>query len=65
YGADYYDRSPTSDPKGPDNGSSRVIRGGSWSRSAEGCRSAFRDDCDPANSGGIVGFRLLFVPPSS
>lgn len=30
YGADYYANSPTEDPTGPDAGTSRVLRGGSW-----------------------------------
>ncbi|MDO4571593.1 MAG: SUMF1/EgtB/PvdO family nonheme iron enzyme, partial [Planctomycetia bacterium] len=61
----YYDRSPTSDPKGPDSGSRRVRRGGSWFNYAEVCRSARRGRSDPTHSSRIVGFRLLFVPPSS
>ncbi|MDO4568861.1 MAG: SUMF1/EgtB/PvdO family nonheme iron enzyme [Planctomycetia bacterium] len=65
YGADYYDRSPTSDPKGPPSGSSRVNRGGSWGSNAEDCRSANRGSIAPTDSYYNVGFRLLFVPPSS
>ncbi|MDO4571544.1 MAG: formylglycine-generating enzyme family protein, partial [Planctomycetia bacterium] len=65
YGADYYDRSPTSDPKGPDSGSRRVYRGGCWYYNAEYCRSADRGISGPAGSRNGVGFRLLFVPPSS
>ncbi|MDO4569554.1 MAG: formylglycine-generating enzyme family protein [Planctomycetia bacterium] len=62
YDLGYYDRSPTSDPKGPDDGSYRVGRGGSWFNDAEYCRSACRSDGGPARSYNGVGFRLLFVP---
>jgi formylglycine-generating enzyme required for sulfatase activity len=42
YGADYYRKSPASDPAGPAAGSERVMRGGSWYRGAVNCRSADR-----------------------
>ncbi|MDO4576192.1 MAG: SUMF1/EgtB/PvdO family nonheme iron enzyme [Planctomycetia bacterium] len=61
YDEDYYAESPTSDPKGPDSGSSRVDRGGSWYYFAGGCRSAYRYYNVHANWYD-VGFRLLFVP---
>ncbi|MDO4571537.1 MAG: formylglycine-generating enzyme family protein, partial [Planctomycetia bacterium] len=60
-----YVESPTSDPKGPDSGSRRVRRGGSGADYAECCRSARRSCSAPTRSGDAVGFRLLFVPPSS
>jgi formylglycine-generating enzyme required for sulfatase activity len=31
YGANYYERSPESNPPGPENGQFKVLRGGSWS----------------------------------
>jgi formylglycine-generating enzyme required for sulfatase activity/predicted Ser/Thr protein kinase len=43
YDPEYYARSPKRDPKGPESGKSRVVRGGSWSVGASGCRSANRD----------------------
>ncbi|MDO4570805.1 MAG: formylglycine-generating enzyme family protein, partial [Planctomycetia bacterium] len=60
-----YVESPTSDPKGPPSGSGRVYRGGSWFNNAEDCRSAYRLNRGPTLSDNDVGFRLLFVPPSS
>jgi formylglycine-generating enzyme required for sulfatase activity len=30
YEEDYYQQSPTNDPQGPESGSVRVLRGGSW-----------------------------------
>jgi len=39
-------------------GSSRVIRGGSWSIDADRCRSAYRDRGEPSFRSGSLGFRL-------
>ncbi|MBX2926627.1 MAG: SUMF1/EgtB/PvdO family nonheme iron enzyme [Saprospiraceae bacterium] len=45
-----------------DEGSSRVIRGGSWGNSSRYCRSASRSWGDPGARTNLVGFRLVFVP---
>ena len=37
-----YTTDPVEDPEGPSSGSYRVLRGGSWSSYASGCRSAYR-----------------------
>ena len=42
YGYDYYKFSPANDPRGPDSGTRRVMRGGGWDSFASFCRSAFR-----------------------
>ena len=42
FGADYYKQSPEQDPQGPESGSFRVLRGGSWSLYTRGSRSAGR-----------------------
>ena len=56
----WYAASPTSDPKGPPAGSSRVIRGGNWNNYASGCRSAFRNNYfGPAYRNSRVGFRVV------
>src|SRR5262249_20672183 len=47
FGADYYAKSPKSDPKGPADGTSRVIRGGSWDAHGRFCRSAAREALPP------------------
>ena len=49
-------------PAGPDAGSFRVLRGGSWSLNALNCRSAFRTGLDPDDRFNLIGFRLVFVP---
>lgn len=58
YDASYYSVSPNGDPMGPILGSSRVTRGGSWSRPPELCRSALRAEDDPGSTFSGLGFRL-------
>jgi len=62
YGRDYYQQSPTEDPGGPESGTTRVIRGGSWRYFATSCRAAERGRYDPVGSSGDGGFRPLVVP---
>ena len=47
YGKDYYQNSDKKDPQGPDNGSARVLRGGSWDDVARFCRAAYRFNVAP------------------
>ena len=47
-----------SDPKGMAVGSSRVLRGGSWTHAPNQCHSSFRARVDPGVRGGGQGFRL-------
>jgi formylglycine-generating enzyme required for sulfatase activity len=54
-----YAPDPVTDPQGPASGSDRVIRGGSWSRDAGLCRSAFRYFAEPGGRFVYLGFRLL------
>ncbi len=46
------------DPEGPNSGTSRVIRGGSWDNPASACRSANHNGAKPGFHGGILGFRV-------
>jgi formylglycine-generating enzyme required for sulfatase activity len=66
YDKEYYDKckqqETTENPPGPEIGSYRVLRGGSWYGNAECCRSAYRYDCDPGNRDDVIGFRLVFLP---
>ena len=45
-------------PTGPSWGSFRIFRGGSWSRSSESCRVAYRNYTYPSTSDDTMGFRL-------
>jgi outer membrane protein OmpA-like peptidoglycan-associated protein len=58
YNASYYKVSPAENPKGPDNGKNRVIRGGSWGTSEGRMRPTFRNEEYPYNSALDFGFRL-------
>ncbi|MBK8815872.1 MAG: formylglycine-generating enzyme family protein [Methylococcaceae bacterium] len=58
---DWYGRYQTgtvTDPKGPNSGGRRVLRGGSWNRYGIACRSAFRFEASPEKDVGNAGFRL-------
>jgi formylglycine-generating enzyme required for sulfatase activity len=57
YDENYYAHSPTNNPSGPEDGSSPVIRGGTWGNDAEHIRVSDRRFHDP-NSGSLSsGFR--------
>ena len=60
--ADWYGEYPAgavTDPQGPDTGSGRVIRGGSWGGGAGYVRSAVRFSRSPGHRDGFIGFRLV------
>ncbi len=52
------------DPSGPNSGSLRVLRGGSWVGDAQECRTACRGRHAPGAQGNNVGFRLALSPKS-
>ena len=52
------------DPVGPNRGSYRVSRGGSWLLTAPNCRSANRDSNAPTFRAYGMGFRLALSPSS-
>jgi len=59
YDSGYYEKSKNSrDPKGPDSGSSRVIRGGSWYNYPALVRVANRISASPERRNDLLGFRL-------
>ena len=53
-----YSSSSQRNPKGPNSGSYRVCRGGSWYGSAGSCRVSFRLDYAPDFRSSPLGFRL-------
>ena len=50
------------DPCGPTTGTLRVLRGGSWKRIAQFCRSAFKDGDWSWNTYELYGFRIVCLP---
>jgi formylglycine-generating enzyme required for sulfatase activity len=55
--AHYYAASPSSNPQGPDSGSFRNLRGGSWLNGERRVRATTRYGYAPADSLSSVGFR--------
>ena len=58
YSRDYYLVSPQKSPQGPGEGTSKVMRGGSWFHDSSGLRVTDRDRSNPAFRQGFVGFRI-------
>ncbi|MGC4014767.1 MAG: SUMF1/EgtB/PvdO family nonheme iron enzyme [Luteolibacter sp.] len=58
YAPDAYAKATAKDPKGPDSGDERVLRGGAWETDAAHCRSANRNGFSPASKGYLLGFRV-------
>jgi formylglycine-generating enzyme required for sulfatase activity len=55
-----YDIHDTVNPKGPETGELKVLRGGAWRESARECRSAYRGSgIPPGNRGAGMSFRLV------
>jgi hypothetical protein len=63
YDENYYNQSPRQDPQGPQNGTLRVLRGGSWDSIGQRCRSACRAKRAPDKRHYYLGFRLVCVAP--
>jgi iron(II)-dependent oxidoreductase len=59
YERDYYSRSPVSDPSGPEAGSVRVVRGGSWNHYRWRMRPSFRFYAGPSFHSVTYGFRCV------
>ncbi|MDA8241057.1 MAG: formylglycine-generating enzyme family protein [Nitrospiraceae bacterium] len=60
YDRDYYRRSsPSKDPRGPETGLQKVIRGGSWANTAPFLRVAYRNSSSPGSLQSGVGFRCV------
>jgi len=53
-----YPRSSVVDPRGPSNGSRRVLRGGSWNYAVIALRSVSRSGNVPTNRRSDIGFRV-------
>lgn len=59
---DEYPIGPVIDPSGPETGSTRVVRGGSWDTSARVARSANRWGMVPVVRTDSIGFRVVTEP---
>ena len=57
YARDYYLQGPATDPRGAQAGEFRVLRGGSWLRSASDVRSSLRYPALPNSPDQLIGFR--------
>ena len=56
----YYQTAPVANPKGPQSGTVRVLRGGSWGMSYENfLRCSARWGKEPASDFGTIGFRCV------
>jgi formylglycine-generating enzyme required for sulfatase activity len=65
YGAYYYEQSPESNPRGPETGKGRCVRGGSWDGPEVFLDVSYRHDRDtpvPTACVNNVGFRLACAP---
>ena len=59
YGEDYYKKSPAKNPRGPESGW-RMMRGGSWTDSAESCRSGYRNYNDDPDQTVVCAFYDMY-----
>jgi uncharacterized repeat protein (TIGR02543 family) len=63
YGSTYY-KDPTNniDPKGPESGTDRVRRGGSWNNAVNNVRNVARGNMPPDSANWVNGFRVVRTP---
>jgi len=59
YDAGYYRQGPEQDPTGPETGTLRVVRGGSWQDKSADTRVFSRASQDPGTRACTTGFRLV------
>ncbi len=62
YDSNYYYEQPSENPLGPEKGSNRVMRGGSWDNNAPNIRAANRLSNDPNSYFNNAGFRCAYTP---
>jgi formylglycine-generating enzyme required for sulfatase activity len=62
YDGDYYEVSPDSNPQGPANGTSRVLRGGAFVNYPNHVRCAYRNSYYPSSRNDLIGFRVVVSP---
>jgi len=68
YAESYYAESPAENPRGPAEGTERVLRGGAWNSSADSCRSSYRSSDpsidDTCLASDAIGFRCVRNAPA-
>ena len=64
YDANYYTNSPVKNPKGPNTGQYRVLRGGSWHYRSNYLRVAYRNYDLPSDRYSSLGFRCVLGFPT-
>jgi iron(II)-dependent oxidoreductase len=57
FGIDYYATMPARNPRGPDSGRYKVVRGGSWKSEPVMLRTATRSGASPDRRAATIGFR--------
>ncbi|MFN3325654.1 MAG: formylglycine-generating enzyme family protein [Bryobacteraceae bacterium] len=57
YGRNYYESAPAKDPRGPEEGSYRVLRGGSWFDQPQFLTCSYRSWARPVERSPTIGFR--------
>jgi formylglycine-generating enzyme required for sulfatase activity len=63
YGSEYYGRGDIDDPRGPEAGSMRIVRGGSWvNDDVKMLRCSYRHKVPPDTYAYTIGFRIACVP---
>ena len=63
YGEEYYSQSPERNPKGPDSGDARVMRGGSWFADMNTpLPVSYRYSYNPSHTSNLIGFRCVAIP---
>jgi hypothetical protein len=63
YNSAYYPISPIQDPPGPESGTNRVVRGGSFATDTSELAASKRSNLDPARTRPDLGFRCVVQSP--
>ncbi|MBI3415903.1 MAG: formylglycine-generating enzyme family protein [Verrucomicrobia bacterium] len=58
YKVDYYQEASRENPRGPNEGQNKVLRGGAWRFSADNCRSGYRYNESPGYSDVCFGYDI-------
>lgn len=65
FSEDYYSQSATADPAGPNEGSQRVVRGGSWFDTGNFTSGVIRFPAPPEATDSTIGFRCALDGPTN